>query len=145
MASWRDSASDQAQADLDGLLNAVLPFAQQQLEAHGEFLPFGATLGADGQIALAAADPGQGEHPESLSVLEALYDGVRADRGSRRAAAFVADVLIEDRDAIRVELEHAEGTSIFVALPYSCSRIRKSVTYGQMQAGAGHPRIWTES
>ena len=145
MASWRDSASEQAQADLDGLLNAVLAFAQQQLEAHGAFFPFGATVGTDGQIALAAADPREGERPGSQSVLEALYDGVRADRGSRRAAACVADVLIEGRDAIRVELEHTEGASMSVALPYSRSRIRKSISYGQMQAGAGHPHVWPKS
>src|ERR1039458_35495 len=29
MAAWRDTASDQVQADLDALLNAVLPFAEQ--------------------------------------------------------------------------------------------------------------------
>jgi hypothetical protein len=125
------------------LLDAVVPFAQQQLDKRGEFFPFGATVGTGGQVALMAADPGRGEHPESQSVLESLYEGVRADRGSRRAAAFVADVLLEGQDAIRVELEHAEGTSIVVALPYSRSRIRKSVSYGQMQAGAGHPRVWT--
>src|SRR4051794_11910271 len=130
MASWRESASDQAQADIDVLVNAVLPFAQQQLEARGEFFPFGATVGADGQIALAAADPGEAERPESLSVLDALYDGVRADRGSLRAAAFVADVLLDGGDAIRVELEHAEGASMSVALPYNRGRIRKSVSYG---------------
>jgi hypothetical protein len=145
MTTWRDSASDRAQADLDELLNAVLPFAQQLLEAHGEFFPFGATVDSAGQIALAAADPSKGERPDSQSVLEALYEGVRSDRDNRRAAAFVADVLVDGGDAIRVELEHAEGASMSLALPYSRSRIRKSVSYGQLQAGPGRRRVWTDS
>lgn len=41
MTSWRDGSSALAQDDLDGLLNAVLPLAEDLLGKHFEFFPFG--------------------------------------------------------------------------------------------------------
>jgi hypothetical protein len=67
MASWRDSASQQAQDDLDGLLNMTLPFAQQMLSKSGEFYPFGATVTTKGETRLLAGDLGH-EHPASADV-----------------------------------------------------------------------------
>jgi hypothetical protein len=145
MSSWRDSASPQAQDDLDGLLGAVLPFAQQQLERRGEFFPFGARVTRDGEVVLLAGDPALGEQPASQSVLDVLYEGARAEAAASRAAAFVADVKVDGGDAIRAELEHAEGPSMTVLLPYSRSRLRKSVSYGAIRAGLGNPHIWATS
>jgi len=68
MTSWRDSASQQAQDDLDGLLNMTLPFAQQMLAKGGEFYPFGATVTTSGETWLLAGDLGR-EHPASADVL----------------------------------------------------------------------------
>jgi hypothetical protein len=45
---WRDTSSDQAQADLDALLNAVLPFAELTLSKYGEMFPFGAAVSPGG-------------------------------------------------------------------------------------------------
>jgi uncharacterized membrane protein len=47
MASWRDSASEIAQDDLDALFNAVLPFAEKTLGKSGEIYPFCASVGDD--------------------------------------------------------------------------------------------------
>ena len=143
MTSWRDSASSQSQADLDGLLSEVLPFAQQQLERRGDFFPYGATVSIEGDIRMTAADPGLGEWPGSQAVLDALYAGVRAARTTARAAAFVADVKLDGRDAIRVELEHAEGGAMTVFMPYSRGRLRKSISYEQLQAGGSESHIWS--
>lgn len=133
MASWRDSASQLAQEDLDELLNAVLPFAIETLGRRGELYPFGATMAKDGQTALSAADLGVGQRPDSNDVLTLLRDGVTADKDALRAAAYVADVRVEDGDAVRVELEHSEGVAIVVLVPYSRSRLRKSVNLGEMR------------
>ncbi len=125
MASWRDTASDQTQADLDALLNAVLPFAEQTLSRYGEMYPFGAAVSSDGQLEMLASDPGIGERPNSEVVLRALYDGARASSRTRRAFAFAADVRVSAADTVRVELEHQDGAAIVVLVPYSRSRLKK--------------------
>ena len=108
MTSWRDSAPQSAQDDLDGLLNVVLPLAEDLLGKNGEFFPFGGSVSRQGEASLTAADPGVGEHPESDLVLARLYEGARKNASNSRAAAFVAEVRANGSDAVRVELEHQE-------------------------------------
>lgn len=145
MASWRDSTSRQAQDDLDGLLNAVLPFAEQTISKHGEMYPFGAAVTTSGELKMLAADPGSGgDHPASQDVLDGLYAGARQGRSENRAVAFVADVKAGGSDALRVELEHAEGTTLVLLAPYTRTRFKKSVTLGQMTGGVGEPRVWAD-
>lgn len=143
MASWRDSASAQAQEQLDELLNVVLPFAQQQLAAHGEFFPYAAAIGADGQPELIASVPAGGsERPASADVIQACLATLTDKRHELHAAAIVADVTTPDGDAIRVDLEHLEGHAITILLPYSRKRFRKNVDYGPLRAQTGHKQIW---
>jgi hypothetical protein len=142
MASWRDTASDQAQADLDALLGAVLPFAEQTLSRYGEMFPFGAAVSSDGELEMLASDPGIGERPMSELVLGALYEGARASSHARRAFAFVADVRVNAADTVRVELEHQEGPALVVLVPYSRSRLKKKVTFGQISGGMGQRNVW---
>ena len=59
-----------------------------------------------------------------------------------RAVAFVSDVIVDRTDAIRVELEHADGIAIAVLLPYTLGKGMKKYTFGQLQASPGVPRIW---
>jgi hypothetical protein len=143
MTSWRETTSQQAQEDLDALLELTLPFAQQQLAEHGEFFPFAAAVGADGAPRLIAADPGLGERPASRDVLDQLVGGLREQAGDIRAAALVADVRVGESDAARVELEHRDGQAICVLLPYRRRRLRRGVDYGELGAAPGQPRIWS--
>src|SRR5271169_3394046 len=96
-----------------------MPFAEQSLAAHGEFFPYGAVVTVDGATRVIAGDPGQGEQPDSNAVLALLYRGARPDASGLRAVAFVADVRVPGSDAMRVELEHAEGHALVVLMPYS--------------------------
>lgn len=114
-----------AHPDLDSLWNSLFPFAQQMLAKRGAFYPFGASIKADGQMVMNAADTGS-EHPEPTQMLELLIAGFRreAAAGSVRAAGMCLDVRVtppnssEKSDAICAQLEHAEGQCVDVFLPY---------------------------
>jgi hypothetical protein len=143
MASWRDLVSARAQGDLDGLLDAVLPFAVQSLERYGEMYPYGASISADGELRMEAA-AGSDERPATSELLSTLYAAARSSSRTNRAVAFVADVTVGGGgDAVRVELEHAEGLALVVVAPYSRDRSTGAVTLGQMSAARGETRIWT--
>lgn len=144
MVSWRDSAAEQAQADLDGLLATVLPFAEQQLTLHGDFFPFGAAVSAAGETSMVAIDGDFGEEPQSQEILDGLYEIAQAQAGAQRAVAFVADTLTRASYAVRVELEHADGTALMLLLPYRKSLFRRRITLGRhMSVAAVAPRVWT--
>lgn len=143
MASWRDSASQQAQDDLDGLLDAALGFAQQQLEAHGEFYPYGVVVDEQGQQQMVAADSDV-ERPASSDLITRLIAALSERRDHLRAAAIVADVRVPelDSDAVRVTLEHSERVALTVLLPYRTRRFGRGVQYGELQAGPAAAFIW---
>src|SRR4249920_247318 len=90
MSTWRDTSSQQAQADLDGLLGAVLDFAQQQLASRGEFHPFAAAVNTDGAVEMIAPET-QDDHPAAASVLEACVAALTDKRSDIRACAVVFD------------------------------------------------------
>lgn len=144
MSSWRDNASHQAQADLDGLVGAALGFAQQQLDTHGEFFPYAVAIDLDGEAEMIAARPDpDDEHPKSADVIEACVAALISQRDYIRAGAVVADVRLADSDAVRVDLEHSEGHALTVLLPYSKKRRRRGIDYGQLRAQTGSVRVWT--
>jgi hypothetical protein len=88
--------------------------------------------------------PGIGERPQSQAVLDVLYQSARDAESGYRAAAFVADVLAEGADAVRVDLEHREGTVLQILIPYSRPRLKKAITFDQMRVSAGQVRVWGE-
>lgn len=111
--------------DAETLLGAVMPFAEQMLAKHGEFLPFGAVTKADGEITLVGGHDG-GERPPSQDVIHLLADALRrgAAAGEYKATAIVYDVRLkppgrdEVTDSIAAELEHRDGYSVTVCFPY---------------------------
>lgn len=113
-----------SRADLDQLLNVLLPYAQQLLDRHGEFYPFGASMAWSGEISLLATETA--EHPTSEQVMEWLELGLRetAATGEVKAVATCLDVEIvppdgsPKTDAVEVRLEHRKGEAVRIFLPY---------------------------
>jgi hypothetical protein len=114
-----------AHPDLEELLNALIPFAQEMLAKHGEFYPFGAAIDANGQVVAQAAEPGE-ENPDSQEVIKMLVAGMRdqAKRGEIRAAGICYDARVvppgktEKTDAIACRLEHESGEALVTFVPY---------------------------
>jgi hypothetical protein len=112
------------------------------LEKHGEFFPYACALSSSDETKLVAGDPGEGDQPSSVEVLQVLVEGLRAERGTLRAAALVSDVRLAESDAIRVQVEHMEGQAITVLLPYRKKRLRRGVEFGESTAGQGDRQVW---
>jgi len=142
MTSWRDSASQQSQDDLDGLLGTCLPLAQRFLNESGEFYPFGAKVTLDGETEMVMAHPGPGgENPASADVVEALVEALRVNESDTRAAAVVSNFRTTESDVIRVDLEHRDGHALVVVLPYEATP-GGGIEYRVLQAGSGTRRVW---
>ena len=137
--------------EMDSLLNTLLPFAQQQLERHGEFFPFAASIDSTGAPRMLAVDLGD-EHPESTDVIDSLYEALArsAAGGEIRAAGVCADVRVtapgsaEQTDAIRTSIEHAEGDPVEVFMPYAKRRMR-GFEFRDLFAQPGTPRVFARS
>jgi hypothetical protein len=142
VATWRDRASQEVQDDLDGLLDASLPFAQQMLGRRGEFLPYAVALDEHGETRMVQAEPGPDDQPTSKEVLKHLRAGLRTERDGLYAVALVSDIRATGFDAIRIELEHREGHAIAVLLPYKRKRLRRGFEYSPQVAAPSHQQIW---
>ncbi|HEY8700153.1 MAG TPA: hypothetical protein VIM08_04180 [Arthrobacter sp.] len=143
MTSWRDTASAQAQADLDGLLEPALGFAQQSLGERGEFYPYAVVVNIAGEQEMIMAEAPT-EQPESTSVIDSITRDLASHRDNYRAVAVVADVRVREAgtDAIRVTLEHREGPVMSVVLPYTRRKFRGGYVFGELQGATAGPSVW---
>lgn len=145
MTSWRDSTSEEAQNDLDRLADATIAAARNFLDRNGEFIPFPMAIKADGELALIGLQqPETPEIPLSQDVIDGIVDLFRDRRDSIRALAIGADVRLasEDLDAIEVRLEHREGVSLSVLVPYLRDSLDESYEYEEPRVQVGEPVIW---
>jgi len=132
-----------AHPDLAKLLEGLLLFAQQMIDKHGEFFPFGATIDMKGDMALSAAHT-DSEQPPSQECSDILTDGFRiqAKEDKIRACGICYDVRTippgqtEKVDAICARLEHNCGDAVDVFLPYRKGWIGQ-VEYGEIFACRG--------
>lgn len=136
-----------AHPDFDALLNPLLSFAREQLAKRGGFLPFGASVTSDGEVAMAAGYSGQ-EQTTPVEIIDRLVQGFRRDASGRRirATGICVDARVvppgstEKTDAVCVQLEHAEGQCIEVYLPYR--KGPQGLEYRDLFVGAGDPRVF---
>lgn len=134
-------------ADMDELLDAVLPFARQMVEEYGEFHPMGASMGADGLVAQVGAYTGE-EFPAGEDVIELLTadPAQRAEQGELRGAAICANVTVDlpdlgRTDAIQVAIEHRDADPIIVLMPYAKKWLR-GWAFRELIAGPGQRTIF---
>jgi len=142
--SWRDGASAETQADIDGLMRAALTLAAQRLTADGGFYPVAATLSRAGELVFLTGPESLGDSPTTEEVLEALYAEAPAYAASQRAFAFVADVTAADgHPGVRLEIEHKDGVALVMLVPYTRGAAGEPISYGQMEGAVRPMQIWT--
>ncbi len=124
------------------LVDDLLPFARRMLGEHGEFWPFGGTLGPDGSITHVGAQTELMRDASPGELAELLEGAFRSDaaQGKIRAAAIVLDVTVRSRGdaaAILVRIDHADGFAASVYFPYAIAD--GEVTTGPPFATEGEP------
>ncbi|MBO0723627.1 MAG: hypothetical protein J2P41_22575 [Blastocatellia bacterium] len=137
-----------AHPDLDTLLNPLLSLAQQVLAKRGAFIPFGASMKSNGDIAMVGGYLGE-DQLEPVAIIELIVQGLQqdADMGKIRAAGVCIDMRVvppgstEKTDAICVQLEHISGECVDVYLPYRKGWLGR-YKYGQIFAGPRDSRIF---
>ena len=142
--SWRDGTPQPIQDDLDLVAHEALTAATHLLgRQRGELYPLAVRLPDDGAPEMVAADPGDGEFPASVAVLELLYESVKAIRDGTRSVAFAAAVDTPDGDALRVEVEHRDGgPALTLLLPYRVRKLGRGIETGELSAAPGERRVW---
>ena len=142
--------SENQKRNLEQMLSAAVPFAEQMLKTHGEFYPYGATMNSEGKISSVGGYTGS-EHPKSTEVIGLLKAGFRrdAEAGKIRACALVYDIRTvppgktQKMDAVAVDLDHRGSMSIVVVYPYVIAG-DKTVKFNESYAVKGKNEIFPD-
>jgi hypothetical protein len=141
----------QPKTDCEIVMNFGLPLVEELLKRHGEFLPFGAAMRPNGEIICLGAYDGR----DVPSLAGAFADSIRSLKdafiaGARRqeymATALFCEVGVtlpssgERQDAVAVSLNHRDGYSVIVLLPYQIEDGR--VVYDAPHAQPGEADIF---
>ena len=117
--------------ECEELLNALLPFAVNQLKKYGEFYPFGAVMYNNNKISFTAVDNGE-NYPDSTEMINRLTElhNEQAKKGEIKASGICwnATVSLENgkqSDTIVISLEHRENYSVLVGQPYRIGLFKK--------------------
>ena len=117
--------------ECEELLNALLPFAINQLKKHGEFYPFGAVLNNKSEVILTAVDSGD-DHPDSTDMIDRLTEAhsEQAKQSEIIASGICWNASVSNEngvksDAIIISLEHRDDYSVIVGQPYKMGLFKK--------------------
>jgi hypothetical protein len=143
MASWGDSASHQAQADLEEIFDAASDFALRRIALAGSFQPFAVAVSVDGHIRVVQPNDPSGQISEVSDQLAALWRDLAELKYSSRALAVAVNVTMpeENRDGVQVTVEHQEGIAIGLIARYTIGANR----IAQLETPSAYeedPRIW---
>ncbi len=125
---------------VEKLLNSLVPFAQQQLDKQGEFLPFAGMLTKNNEAHLGVAGDSD---KEGVAFVQESIDKIviahrkEAEKGNLLASAICFDVKVakegdeKKQDAICVAIEEENGMSVNLFIPYKKSIFGK-IKYGEL-------------
>ena len=141
---WRDTTSREAQNDLDLLLEDSVSAAADMLGRNGGFVPFMLVIGVAGDRAMRRSSWPGGSLTES-EVRGRLELPGDADELRARAMVFDIDAVAPTPgDAIKVALEHRQGVSIDMVVPYRLGDATLDVDMDRADAAAAERRLWRE-
>lgn len=139
---WRETASPQAQADLDSLLNDSIEAAARMLENRTPVAPFSLVIASDGSRGMRTLDGPVIAADEDQNIARlTLAD----DRIDLRARAIVLDVVVRGstpRDALEIISEHREGFAFDALVPYIDSDETFMIDTESMSVSQGTRRLW---
>jgi hypothetical protein len=137
-----------AREHLDDILDALIDFAQQQLQKRGSFHPFAVEMKRDRSIGTVMTGGGS-EHPDSLLLITELRQAIQSHKSEIVAAGICSDTRVsvdgaKMSDAICCELEGSDGEAVAVYLPYK-KRTLRGIEYGEIFGTKSSPLIWSTS
>ena len=138
----------QNEKEYNDLFDALLPFCQQMLNKHGEFLPYAAVVGPEGTVSLVAGDIGE-ECPDPTRLFDFLIAALRKQvqaEGCRAAGVCVNVSVVDPRngqkgDAVRFVYEHRSGEAFEIYVPYR-KRFLRGYQFEKPFAKAGEPQVF---
>ena len=141
-----------AKGDCEKLMNAMLPLAERMLSEYGEFYPYGGYMKSSGEIVDVGAKDEEDDHPKSRDLLYLLRQtfSEMAVTGACKATAIVFDVRVvppgseEKSDAVQICLEHVDGYSAEVFMPYQIDQDGR-ISYGTIFAQEGKRVIFEKT
>lgn len=145
MQSWRDRLGATASAEVDRILDTALAQAQRLLAGASEFEPFALFADAEGRLMLCGYDKAATEgHPEVEQIVDGLLRQLAQVGRTARTTALVLNTRLsrERSDALEVRIEHREGASLLVLLPYKRPKFGGVIEYGELKAFPNGREVW---